>query len=114
MCASGDAAAGGLQRSVIRAPVRGAVLKPNFGAFNRAHRHGRFFGYGVSPIGYPYDDPVIYAGVGNQPAAPGYYEPVQRVCRTFIYNVRAEAGGSHDVSVTRCFAEPEPVPILEK
>ena len=52
MCASGDAAAGGSQRSVIRAPVRGAVLKPNFGAFNRAHRHGRLFGYGVPLIGY--------------------------------------------------------------
>jgi len=114
ICASGDAAAGGLQRGVIRAPVHGAILKPNFGAFNRAHRHGRFFGYGVPLIGYPYDDPVIYAGGDNPPVVPGNYEPVQRVCRTFIYNVRAEAGGRRDVSVTRCFVEPEPGPILEK
>jgi len=65
-------------------------------------------------IGYPYDDPVIYAGVDNPPVALGSHEPVQRVCRTAVYNVRAEAGGRRDVSVTRCFVGPEPGPVIEK
>src|SRR5262249_15329798 len=67
-----------------------------------------------SLIGPAYDEPVIYVGVDNPPGALGSYEPVQRVCRTVVYNVRAEAGGRRDVSVTRCFVGPEPGPVIEK